>query len=96
MCRAPLRSLILGGLTAFFGAGLAGFAAGFAFGNLGALLALFLAVRADHLDCSELTAASAASALQAATSWKAVSAQPAMLVSFILFYIVLPLFRNFP
>jgi hypothetical protein len=73
MCRAPLRSLILGGLTAFFGAGLAGFAAGFAFGNLGALLALFLAVRADHLDCSELTAASAASALQAATSWKAVS-----------------------
>jgi hypothetical protein len=31
--------------------------------------------------CSELTAASVASALQAATSWKAVSAQPDMLLA---------------
>src|ERR1700730_3817730 len=35
--------------------------------------------------CSELTAASAASASQAATSWKAASAQSDMLVSFILY-----------
>src|SRR5207302_6467542 len=35
--------------------------------------------------CPELTEASALSALQAATSWKAVSAHSAMLVSFILY-----------
>ena len=37
-------------LTAFLGAGLTRFAAGFAFGNAWPLLALFLAVLADHLD----------------------------------------------
>ncbi len=37
-------------LTAFLGADLTGFAAGFAYGNLGKLLAFRLAVLADHLD----------------------------------------------
>jgi hypothetical protein len=37
-------------LSAFLGAGLTGVAAGFAFGDLGPLLAFLLAILADHLD----------------------------------------------
>src|SRR5437016_12992454 len=50
MCRAPPRSRILGGLTAFLGADLARVAAGLAYGNLRELIALFLAVVAVHFD----------------------------------------------
>ena len=50
MCRAPLRSLILGGLTAFLGAGLACVTASLAFVNFGELVAFFLTIVADHLD----------------------------------------------
>jgi hypothetical protein len=38
------------GLSAFLGAGLTGFAAGFAFSDLGPFLAFLLAILADHLD----------------------------------------------
>ncbi|MGH6935074.1 MAG: hypothetical protein ACRED2_02645, partial [Methylocella sp.] len=50
MCRAPSRAQILGGLTAFLGARLTCVAAGLAYGNLGELIALFLAVVTEHFD----------------------------------------------
>jgi hypothetical protein len=42
--------MLSGGLPAFRGADLAGFAAGLAFDNLGELIAFRLAIVADHLD----------------------------------------------
>ena len=65
--------MLSGDLPAFCGASLAGFAAGFAFGNLGELIAFRLAIVADHFDhlgkmAYELTAASVCNAAQAATS----------------------------
>src|ERR1700730_1887559 len=50
MCRAPLRSQILGGLSAFRGAGLARVAASLAYANIGEFVAFLLAVVAKHLD----------------------------------------------